>query len=108
MDKLTYYKVKKPSDLIPNYVDYIHNQIDESYIADKIVPLAKHLKPKIKSLKIEVHTSESKPPEKRVNDNTRFIQEKFATVDRNKSVLDCACQGGACLLYTSPSPRDRS
>lgn len=93
--QLTYYKVKKPSDLIPNYLDYIRNQIEESYVPDKIIPLAKTPEPKVESLKIEVHKSDKKPQKKAVGNNTLFIQQKFANVDRNTSILDCACGGGA-------------
>ncbi|TET26677.1 MAG: class I SAM-dependent methyltransferase [Candidatus Bathyarchaeum sp.] len=92
--KLTYYKVKKPSDLIPNYLDYVRNQIEESYVPGKIVPLAKHLEPKVEPIKIEVHKSDVKPPKKKMIDNTRFTLEKFKNIDRNKSILDCACGGG--------------
>jgi len=101
--QLSYYKVKKPSDIIPKYIDYVHNQVDESYVAAPIAPLAKHHKPmtlesnKLSPLKIEAHVSDQKPPEKKINDNTRFILEKFANIDRNKTILDCACQGGAAL-----------
>ena len=95
--QLSYYKVKKPSDILPSYADYIHQQIDEAYIAGPLVPLANHLKPKLKKLKIEVHTPEPKPAKVKIIDNTRFIREKFANVDRNKKVLDCACQGGGQL-----------
>ena len=93
--QLTYYRVKKPSDLIPNYIDYVRNQIEDSYVADKILPLAKTSEPKVESLKIEVHKSDMKSPEKAVGNNTLFIRQKFANVDRNKTVLDCACGGGA-------------
>ncbi len=95
--QLSYYKVKKPSDLIPNYLDYVYNQVEEAYVAGSIPPLAKHLKPKIERLKIEAHVSGNKPSEKKMIDNTRFILEKFAKVDRNIKILDCACQGGGAL-----------
>jgi len=93
--KLSYYKVKKPSDLIPNYLDYVRNQIEESYVPGKIMPLAKVPEPKVESLKLEVHTSDQKPQKKAVGNNTLFIQQKFANLDRNKTILDCACGGGA-------------
>jgi len=88
--QLTYYKVKTPEDLIPNYLDYVRNQIEESYVPDKIIPLAKTPEPKI-----EVHKSDTKPQTMAVGNNTLFIQQKFANVDRNKTILDCACGGGA-------------
>ncbi len=91
---MTYYVVKKPSDLIPNYLDYVRNQIEESYVPGKILPLAKHLEPKVEEPKIEANIEDKKSPQERMIDNTRFVLQKFANVDRDKSILDCACGGG--------------
>ncbi len=87
---MTYYRVKTARELYPKYVDYVRNQIEESYIPDKPIP-----KPSHKSVKLEVHKSDIKPQKDAVDNNTLFIQQKFLKLDRNLTILDCACGGGA-------------
>lgn len=78
---MTYYKVKTAKELLPNYSDYIKRQIGTAYIAGPILETPKAIG--------------AAPIPQGKGNNQRFIEEKFSQIDRNKTVLDCACGGGA-------------
>lgn len=91
---MTYYKVKTARELIPNYADYIKNQIFESYIVDPNGPLAKQVAPNPippTRIKVRLPWKYDQP----IGNNGAFIEQKFVNVDRDKVILDCACGGGA-------------
>ena len=81
----------------------LHAGLDTAFQVDVLVQV--HVRPKVDQLDTGVFAADTVDPAKPLDDAHRVPVDVI--VDEVVTVLQVLALADACLLYTSPSPRDR-